>query len=135
MTINEIVIPSMTSETKTEDESLAAGARRRYLGIILAPLKEAELADPWDEPHTVQEAELTVGYNVFDNVADTFEQIAKADIVVAYCGDKQYYLKNRYPDPPTVRLLPRKPDIVRGFYRDFKTGKAYWQEIKLRYRS
>lgn len=57
-------------------------------------------------------------YNVVENVAGTFQHIAKADYVLAFCGTEMYVVKSRGAafHEATNTPIPRKPDKVVAYY-------------------
>lgn len=130
MTINEIEIPATTTiseTTKTTEDEFACvdGSIHDALSIVNEAFGECPQED---------------GYDVLINTVSPWNMIASAEMIVAYCGEDSYFLKNSWicqvvTDSKPVRYTPRKPDIVRGFYRDPETGLPYWKEIKLRYKS
>lgn len=73
-------------------------------------------------------------YNVVENVAETFEHIAKAHHVLAFCGVEMYVIKCHSPHPPASPLTPRKPDLVIGIYLN-DDGELESRKIRLRTKS
>ena len=50
-----------------------------------------------------------------ENVAGTFEHVAAANFVLAFCGNEMYVIKSRSPNFERS-TPPRKPDLVIGVY-------------------
>ena len=68
-------------------------------------------------------------FNVIHNVADSFESVAKADYVLAFCGTEMFVIKSRNRIHTAVEGVPCRPDKVIGYYR-FPEPEV--REIRLR---
>jgi hypothetical protein len=119
-----ITIPLTTStKTTTGDESLCAGARRKHRDRICVECHAHIIVG--DEHGSNCSLQL---FHVFSNLDEPWENIAKADLIVAWCGSTRYVLKNRFGYATTTRYLPCKPDRVDAAYNQ----SPFYSRLKLK---
>ena len=71
---------------------------------------------------------MNQSYDVLTNIADSFQNIVKADYVIAFCDLEVFLVKSRSAKQK-VDLVPCRPDKVIAYYC---LPKPHFKELSLR---